>query len=124
MLFNAPCSAGDLIDRITILEIKVDRLPEEKAAISRQELQALTAIADGLTARADIWPLYTMLKRINEFLWDVEDRVRELLRAGDLGAEFIAVASKVAPQNDYRAAIKLKINEVTGSTIVEMKSHL
>ncbi len=121
MLYNAPCSAGDLVDRITILEIKCERLPEEKAAICREELHALEETSKQLIAR--IWPLYAMLKRANEFLWDVEDRVRELLRADDLGPDFVAVARKVAPQNDYRAAIKRQINEVVGSTIVEMKSH-
>lgn len=123
MLYKAPCSAGDLVDRITILEIKCMRLSEEKANIARRELEALEAVSPGLCYAPEIWPLYQMLKRTNEYLWDIEDRVRKLIRTENFGQDFVEVARQIAPQNDHRAAVKRKINDVTGSSLVEMKSH-
>lgn len=123
MLYNAPCSAGDLVDRITILEIKVKRLPPDKSAAAQEELALLQECAGDLPIGFRVFRHYEALQNVNAQLWDIEDRVRALHRAQRYDEEFIETCKPIAPLNDERARLKRVINRAVGSTIVEMKSH-
>jgi len=120
-----PISFGELIDKITILEIKAQRIADpQKAANIRNELDLLTAararfnVADEVTA-----PLQAELTRINVELWDIEDRIRDCERNKNFGPEFIELARGVYRTNDRRAALKRQLSELAGSPIVEEKSY-
>jgi hypothetical protein len=121
----APTSIGDLIDRISILEIKARRIAEpEKAANVRRELSALTTLRDaaGLDT-PELAGFAGELAQVNETLWDVEDEIRALDRQGDFGARFVELARAVYTWNDRRSAIKREINRVSGSALSEEKSY-
>lgn len=122
MTLLAPVSWGELIDKITILEIKAARIADAaKLANIRRELQALIAVRDAQgTAPA---ALVAELGQVNEQLWDIEDRIRECEQRGDFGAAFIELARSVYKTNDRRAALKRKINDAMGSELVEEKSY-
>jgi uncharacterized protein DUF6165 len=124
-VLQAPLSVGELIDKITILEIKSERIGEPgKLANIRRELTLLRELQShaGLTgARMDAFA--AELKRINEALWVIEDDIRECEAAADFGARFVALARSVYQNNDRRAAIKREINLAFGSEIVEEKSY-
>lgn len=124
MLLNAPISAGDLLDRVSILDIKLLRLPPEKLDYVRTEMDLLRPQANMLLSNPDILSLYGDLRHRNELLWNIEDNVRVCHRAQNYDGIFVEEAKKIAPYNDERARIKRLINDHTGSVIVEMKSHL
>lgn len=119
----APIAAGELIDKITILEIKAARITDAaKRANVMRELDAL----DALRARhglAGLDALTAELKAVNERLWDVEDEIRELEAEQRFDARFIELARAVYVTNDRRAALKKDINLAVGSAIVEEKSY-
>ena len=118
-------SVGELIDRITILEIKAARL-DDPAQLSnvKSELKGLVAARDAaFPPSAELTELSQALKRINEQLWRVEDDIRDRERAKDFGPRFIELARSVYVCNDERAALKRRINEFLGSRIVEEKSY-
>jgi hypothetical protein len=121
----APVSAGELLDKISILEIKVARITDPaKAALARFELGQLAAIADESIASTDeIAVLRDELKEVNETLWDVEDDIRRKEHAAAFDAEFVELARAVYVTNDRRAALKRRINEALGSAIVEVKEY-
>jgi hypothetical protein len=122
---SVPVSYGELIDKITILEIKSERIKNaSKLANVRVELDLLNGTwqADS-TARSDIAAERDALRRVNEALWDIEDRIRVKEKAKAFDAEFIALARSVYIRNDERAVIKRAINEKLGSTLVEEKSY-
>lgn len=122
MTLLAPVSWGELIDKITILEIKAARIADPaKLANVRRELQALTAVRDkqGKAPPA----LAAALREVNGQLWDIEDRIRECEQRGDFGAVFVELARSVYRTNDRRAALKKTINEQMGSELVEEKSY-
>jgi hypothetical protein len=114
-----------LIDRITILEIKSERLRAEPALANvRDELVLLRNIADPVLAtQAVLIETKSRLRAVNERLWDVEDRLREKESAGDFGAEFVELARSVYKNNDERAALKRIINDALPCGIVEEKSY-
>jgi post-segregation antitoxin (ccd killing protein) len=118
-------SASELIDKITILEIKLERIADEaKRANVRRELELLRAArATSIAPSAALRKLETELKAVNGRLWEIENEVRMLEAAGDFGAQFIALARSVYKENDNRAALKRRINEMLGSPIVEEKSY-
>jgi tetratricopeptide (TPR) repeat protein len=121
----APISVGELIDKIVILEIKAARMTDpEKLVQVAKELNLLNQI-DFAAAdrRREINALKDELKHVNEALWDIEDRIRECERAQEFGPVFVQLARDVYRTNDRRAALKRRINEVSGSAIVEMKVH-
>jgi Family of unknown function (DUF6165) len=122
MTLLAPVSWGELIDKITILEIKAARIADAaKLANVKRELQALTVVRDSQgTAPAEI---AAELRQVNEQLWDIEDLIRECEQRGDFGAAFIDLARSVYKTNDRRAALKRKINDAMGSELVEEKSY-
>ncbi len=122
---DIPGAAGELIDKIAILEIKQQRIDDpEKLANVRRELALLTTTRDDLgLARADLAPLAAELASVNEKLWDVEDEIRLCEKAGDFGDRFVALARAVYVVNDRRAAIKREINRRCNSAIVEEKHY-
>ena len=125
MLVNTPISVGELLDKITILQIKSERITvEDKLLHVRYELQALSAVASELLTRSDdLDQLQQQLKQVNEALWDIEDDIRLCEKQQDFSDQFVQLARQVYFQNDRRAKIKLKINELTGSELVEVKSY-
>lgn len=122
---RVPISPGELLDKITILRIKSQRMSgAEKLANVRLELDALQAVWQGSAyARADIDAEVSALLAVNERLWVIEDDIRDQERAQKFGAEFIRLARAVYFENDERAAIKRRINLKLGSSIVEEKSY-
>jgi hypothetical protein len=116
---------GELIDKITILEIKAVRIADPgKLANVRTELDLLAATRDrALSPSAELARLTVDLRRINEALWDIEDEIRGCERARDFGPRFVELARAVYRRNDDRAAVKRQINELFASTIVEEKSY-
>jgi len=120
-----PVSYGELIDKITILEIKSERMTDPaKLANVGNELGALTRTwAADPVSTVDIADLRTGLKAVNEALWDIEDRIRLKEKAKAFDAEFIELARSVYIRNDERAALKREINLRLGSTLIEEKSY-
>ncbi len=116
---------GELVDKITILEIKNERIEDSaKVANVRIELEVLTeALSSSVQAGAELEALTADLKSINEELWVIEDDIRDCERDGDFGETFINLARSVYKTNDRRAATKRAINEHLGSRIVEEKSY-
>jgi hypothetical protein len=121
----APVSAGELLDKITILEIKQERIKDEsKLANVRREYGTLADVrSHRLPASATLDEMFADLKSINEELWEIEDEIRAYERAKDFGPRFIELARSVYRQNDRRALVKRKINELLGSFLVEEKSY-
>ena len=155
-----PVSAGDLLDKITILQIKAQRIGDAaKRTNVAVELAALEAVAvraglvaeagqapgpdgvfapipavgagsdDGGDAVADgagqaaLAPVMALLVTVNGELWEIEDRIRDCERAGDFGPGFVELARAVYRTNDRRAALKVQINQLCGSQLVEEKSY-
>ena len=125
MSIMAPISAGELVDKITILRVKAERIGDPaKEANVRKELAMLEAIAaQALPSSAEIERLTGELAAVNAALWDIEDGKRDCERRGDFGDRFVQLARLVYVENDRRAAIKRAINEASGSDIVEEKSY-
>ena len=120
-----PISPGELIDKITILEIKSQRMTDAaKLHNVRTELSLLsdTWKASPFSA-TDISAEWSGLRDVNAKLWDIEDRIRDKERDGLFDAEFIELARAVYFTNDERAAIKKRINTRLGSALVEEKSY-
>jgi len=121
---HIPTSWGEVIDKITILEIKVARLPTETArGNAAKELKMLRDIANPVLEGAEIAGLVARLKTLNETLWEIEDRIRAHERAANFDAEFIALARAVYHRNDERGAVKREINLALGSVLIEEKSY-
>ncbi len=120
-----PVSPGELLDRITILEIKAARLAGvDKLNSVRFELELLRNARENHPGLAEEFASdVAELKSINERLWDVEDRIRECERRQDFGDAFIELARSIYRLNDRRAEVKRQINERTLSSIREEKSH-
>jgi hypothetical protein len=123
MIVKIPCSIGELVDKITILEIKSDRvLGEEKIHNIQNELDQLRDILSSLKL-PDLYVERTALKNVNLILWEIEDAIRKKELDKKFDDEFILLARKVYLNNDERARIKKQINQKTGSEIVEEKSY-
>jgi Flp pilus assembly protein TadD len=124
-MVSSPCSLGELIDKITILRIKAERIrEEEKLANVRRELVLLERLAgkDGASGPS-IDLLTDRLAAVNARLWDIEDAIRTCERKGDFGPRFIALARSVYGENDVRAALKRAINTLANSALIEEKSY-
>ena len=121
---KVPISPGELVDKITILEIKSARMKDPaKVANVRVELTLLQDTwRSSAYASHDITSQWAALRTINEKLWDVEDLIRDKERARTFDQEFIELARAVYVTNDERAAVKRDINTRLGSKIVEEKS--
>lgn len=116
---------GELIDKITILEIKSGRMSDEaKLKNVRYELDVLSkAQRENMEDSPELRRLWAELKAINESLWVIEDDIRDCEGQKDFGPKFIELARAVYITNDKRAAVKKQINLLTGSAIVEEKSY-
>jgi hypothetical protein len=125
MSILAPISAGELIDKITILRVKAERIGDPaKEANVRKELALLEATAaEHLPVSDELVRLTAELTAVNAALWDIEDGKRDCERRQDFGPEFVALARRVYMDNDRRAAVKRAINAAVGSEIVEEKSY-
>ena len=123
---SVPISCGELIDKITILEIKSERIRDpEKLANVRNELHLLDATWNRYAnpPRVNIESERAQLKAVNQALWDIEDRIRLKEKAQAFDAEFVELARAVYFRNDERAAFKRAINLKLGSALVEEKSY-
>jgi hypothetical protein len=121
----APISVGELYDKIAILEIKAELIadPGRRENVLR-ELAALDAVRRrDVAAPPERVALCGELKAVNRRLWDIEDALRQHERAGRFDAGFVELARGVYRENDRRAALKRRINALTGSEIVEEKSY-
>jgi len=120
-----PVSWGELLDKISILQIKSERVRSAEAQNNiRAELEQLNAIAAKLLAGdARLQAACVRLKAINETLWEIEDRIRDKERTQSFDADFVALARSVYRTNDERSAIKREINRHTGSLLVEEKQY-
>ena len=121
----AEISVGELLDKISILEIKLKNIKDvQKIKIISRELVSLNnSLKKYVHITNEIKSLYEDLKKINTKLWNIEDGKRDCERNGDFGEKFIQLARSVYIENDQRAKIKNKINKLSGSNISEVKSY-
>ena len=121
----AEVSAGELIDKITILEIKKEKISDEAKLIEiNKELKSLEkTFHKEISDKSIIDEFIFELKKINSELWDIEEGKRLAEKNKKFDDSFIQLSRKVFKENDKRAKVKLKINEVLGSNIKEVKSH-
>lgn len=125
MTISVPVSYGELLDKISILEIK---LAHASVADQRQnieaELRALTEARDGgVPDGPDINEIFGLLRDVNQRLWSVEDDLRDCERRRDFDGVFVDLARSVYKLNDHRAGLKRKLNELLGSSLVEEKLY-
>ncbi len=122
---EVPIATGELIDKITILEIKVARISDAaKTANVGVELALLLARRDAALAPDPVLDLLaTRLKSVNERIWDLEDEIRDCERRLDFGPAFVNVARSIYRANDQRASLKREINVASGSNLIEEKSY-
>lgn len=120
-----PVSWGELLDKITILEIKDERIADDaKRANVGRELAALNQVVDDAGSLPDAArPMIDQLRTVNAALWDIEDEIRDCERQKDFGPRFVELARAVYHTNDRRAAFKRQLNDLLGSELVEEKSY-
>ena len=125
MLLQVPVSVGEVLDKITILQIKLVHISDAAKRVNIQnELDALLPlVASDAFTTDQMQGLMAELKAVNETLWKIEDDIREKEAVKNFNAEFIRLARSVYITNDKRAEIKKKINLATGSDLVEEKSY-
>jgi hypothetical protein len=124
-LILIPTSPGELIDKITILQIKCERFTDAaKLANVQRELDVLTdACNKAIPPSESLKSLWANLKTCNEALWDVEDDIRICDKSGDFGPKFVKLARSVYQHNDVRCALKRQINQLLGSELIEEKGY-
>jgi hypothetical protein len=126
-MVQVPASIGELIDKITILEIKRDRIDDAAKLLNvNRELDVLQAVVMDSGFGYPVGQLADLgakLRTVNSVLWTIEDDIRECERRQDFGDQFIALARAVYRRNDERAALKREINVLMGSDLVEEKSY-
>jgi hypothetical protein len=123
MIVMAPISVGELIDKITILELKLELITnKDKLANVRKELDELNSILSNCNI-PNVDSHRSQLMAVNRELWHIENYKRACESTGNFDLIFIEAARNVYLKNDTRAAIKRQINELCGSTIVEEKSY-
>lgn len=125
MNIQVTTSPGELIDKITILQIKTERMTDPaKTANVQHELAILDrTLQSELPSSPELAALSDELKQVNLQLWDIEDEIRECERRKDFGDRFIQLARSVYFTNDRRSEVKRKINLLLGSRIIEEKSY-
>lgn len=125
-LFLVPVSVGEVVDKITILQIKEREISDPaKLANVREELRVLRDAYRGHVGEpgTQVEDLTARLLEVNRKLWDIEDDIRDCERARDFGEKFVALARAVYFTNDERARLKREINVALGSRLVEEKSY-
>jgi uncharacterized protein YukE len=122
---HVPVSPGEVLDKITILEIKSERMSDpEKVANVQVELGLLQETwAGSVDEDSVIKDLHSQLKEINEALWEIEDDIRDKERAKEFDERFIELARSVYFTNDRRSQVKKDLNLHLGSVIIEEKSY-
>ena len=120
-----PISWGELLYKITILQIKLENLTSQDALcnVARELKQLQSIFSKYCPETIKTKQLEVELKRINQQLWDIEDKIRDKERNKYFDAEFIQLASSVYITNDERSRIKKRINEILGSDLIEEKSY-
>jgi hypothetical protein len=118
-------SPGELIDKITILGIKLERIEDEdKLKNVKLEWETLIRARDeAIEATPELEKLTADLKESNERLWEIEDDIRQCERDKDFGDKFVELARAVYANNDQRSRLKREINELLGSRLIEEKSY-
>jgi hypothetical protein len=115
-------SNGEIIDKLTIIQIKLERIKDRvKLANLKKEFDILIKASSSVISVTD--PLYKELYRVNSELWDIEDKIRDLERKQDFGDVFISTARAVYIKNDLRSELKREINIKTSSALMEEKSY-
>ena len=119
-------SAGELLDKISILEIKIDKIKNKNNLLEVQkEYKSLKKTSDSNIEVSDkIKQLSKEIKEVNLQLWDIEDKIRICEKNKDFGKNFVELARSVYSTNDKRSKIKSKINEIVGSNIREIKEYV
>ena len=122
---QVPVSPGEVLDKITILEIKLERMtdPKKLANVSIELKLLQEAWATSVTDDEVIQDLHAQLKEVNEALWEIEDDIRDKERAKEFDEEFVNLARAVYITNDRRSEVKKKLNLHLGSQIIEEKSY-
>lgn len=126
MIALTPISIGELLDKISILEIKRDRIAEPAKLVNVcNELRCLTEVRDklGIVDHDSYAELYAEIHRINSELWELEDRIRELMARPTSDTEFIDTAVNIHKKNDGRAFVKKAMNLIFKSQLIEEKSY-
>ena len=125
MIINTPISLGELIDKISILQIKKKNIEDiEKQKLINAELEMLDKVLEKVLGNnSDIEEYLRQLVKINTKLWKIEDNIRECERQNKFDKEFIELARGVYFTNDERSQVKLEINKKFGSQIIEVKSY-
>ena len=120
-----PVSWGELFDKITILQIKIENLQEKNALnnVKTEHDQLNTIYNNNFLIDEIARVLFNDLKEVNQKLWDIEDKIREKEKSKKFDKEFIELARNVYFTNDERSRIKRNINETFGSKIIEEKSY-
>ena len=118
-----PISLGELIDKITILRIKKTHMKGASLDNVELELKHLEKVLSALALKIDA-NIITSLDKVNQELWDIEDKIRDYEEQKSFGPEFIDTARQVYQKNDLRASIKREINLKYGSTLIEEKLYL
>ena len=124
-IIHVPVSPGEVLDKITILEIKSERMDDpEKITNVKRELELLQASwRQSVNEDETVQRIHSELKAINETLWEIEDDIRDKERAREFDQVFIGLARSVYVTNDQRANAKKELNVYLGSEIVEEKSY-
>ena len=119
-------SAGELLDKISILEIKLEKIKNEesKAEIDKEYKMLKLILEDNINLTEDIADLSNEIKTVNLTLWNIEDELRKCEKNKDFGKTFVELARAVYFNNDKRAKIKSKINSILGSNIKEVKHYV
>ena len=116
-------SNGEIIDKLTILQIKLDRIRDKaKQANLQKEYNELFEVSSAIISKSDT--LYKSLYEVNCELWDIEDHIRDLERKKDFSNDFVSTARAVYVKNDRRSEIKREINIKTSSGFIEEKSYV
>ena len=121
-IINAPISIGEIFDKITILEIKKEKLKNEKLLNVNLELKLLKKIVEDNELNVDK-KLINNLREVNNKLWNIEDKIRKKEKLKTFDNEFIEIARSVYIENDKRSEIKREINTKYNSELVEEKSY-
>ena len=115
-------SNGEIIDKLTIIQIKLERIKDKaKLANLQKEYNELFEVSSAIISKSDT--LYKSLYEVNCELWDIEDHIRDLERKKDFGNDFVSTARAVYVKNDRRSEIKREINIKTSSGFIEEKSY-
>jgi len=119
-------SAGEMLDKISILEIKIDKVKniDSQKEIVKEYVSLKKTKNSHIKVTVEIEKLYKEIKKINLKLWSIEDKIRVYEKKKDFGNEFIELARSVYVTNDQRFKIKSEINKLAGSNIKEIKQYV